>query len=120
MRPRMARRFLPFICIAMILAGAVGCQPQSMVQNLPAPSFNGPTISPVAAAPILPPPSLIQPKLPARTALTGDRAWAPPVAPRAWKWIVIHHSASPSGSAAVFDREHRERGFDELGYDFVI
>ena len=40
---------------------------------------------------------------------------------RAWKHIVIHHSASDSGSAASFDRYHRiKRGWDELGYHFVI
>lgn len=39
---------------------------------------------------------------------------------RAWKHIVIHHSASPSGSAASFDRAHKARGWDGLGYHFVI
>jgi len=34
--------------------------------------------------------------------------------------VVIHHSATPSGSAAAFDREHRAKGWDELGYHFVI
>jgi hypothetical protein len=33
---------------------------------------------------------------------------------------VIHHSATPSGSAAVFDKLHRQKGWDELGYHFVI
>jgi N-acetyl-anhydromuramyl-L-alanine amidase AmpD len=37
-----------------------------------------------------------------------------------WRWIVIHHSATPHGSAAAFDREHRAKGWDELGYHFVI
>ena len=39
---------------------------------------------------------------------------------RPWKYIVIHHSASERGNAEIFDREHRARGFDELGYHFVI
>lgn len=41
---------------------------------------------------------------------------------REWKYIVIHHSASASGSAAEFDRFHREkRGWENgLGYHFVI
>ena len=47
--------------------------------------------------------------------------WSVAVAPRAWKHIVIHHSASASGNAAEFDRFHRlGRGWDELGYHFVI
>ncbi len=41
---------------------------------------------------------------------------------RPWKYIVIHHSASKSGNAADFDKEHREvRGWNRgLGYHFVI
>jgi hypothetical protein len=39
---------------------------------------------------------------------------------RDWQYLVIHHSASPSGSAAEIDRWHRDQGFDGLGYDFVI
>ena len=39
---------------------------------------------------------------------------------RSWRYIVIHHSASEAGSAATFDAWHRKRGWDELGYHFVI
>ena len=39
---------------------------------------------------------------------------------RDWYWIVIHHSATPSGSEKDFDREHKEKGWDECGYHFVI
>jgi len=41
---------------------------------------------------------------------------------RDWKYIVIHHSASSSGSAVEFDKYHREkRGWENgLGYHFVI
>ncbi|HUS90743.1 MAG TPA: peptidoglycan recognition family protein [Phycisphaerae bacterium] len=39
---------------------------------------------------------------------------------RPWRHIVIHHSATDRGSAAVFDKAHRQRGWDELGYHFVI
>jgi N-acetyl-anhydromuramyl-L-alanine amidase AmpD len=40
---------------------------------------------------------------------------------RLWKYIVVHHSATARGNAASFDRSHRvERGWDELGYHFVI
>jgi len=38
-----------------------------------------------------------------------------------WTTIVIHHSATSTGSARTFDRYHREKkGWDELGYHFVI
>ncbi|HTL28602.1 MAG TPA: peptidoglycan recognition family protein, partial [Tepidisphaeraceae bacterium] len=39
---------------------------------------------------------------------------------RPWKYIVIHHSASTTGSMAVFDKEHRAKGWDGVGYHFVI
>ncbi|MDP6545524.1 MAG: peptidoglycan recognition family protein [Phycisphaerae bacterium] len=39
---------------------------------------------------------------------------------RLWKYIVVHHSATARGNAASFDQSHRRRGWDELGYHFVI
>ena len=39
---------------------------------------------------------------------------------RPWTMIVVHHSATGSGSAAAFDKLHKEKGWDELGYHFVI
>lgn len=38
----------------------------------------------------------------------------------AWQYIVVHHSASPTGNATVFDRLHRGKGWDGLAYHFVI
>ncbi len=38
-----------------------------------------------------------------------------------WTHIVIHHSATFNGNAAIFDKQHRKRGFwNGLGYHFVI
>jgi len=39
---------------------------------------------------------------------------------RDWRWIVIHHSATHGGGARQFDKDHKARGWDELGYHFVI
>jgi hypothetical protein len=39
---------------------------------------------------------------------------------RPWKVIVLHHSASAKGGAALFDEWHRAKGWDGVGYDFVI
>ena len=45
----------------------------------------------------------------------------PPKADRPWRYVVLHHSASPSGGYAQLDRDHRERGgMDGCGYHFVI
>ncbi len=48
-------------------------------------------------------------------ALDGGIGYAP------WKYIVLHHSGANRGSAASFDRHHRQvRGWDCLAYHFVI
>jgi hypothetical protein len=112
----------------------VGCQngTSSTASTLPPPSFDAPKLAvakpapapvppgPVAKAPALPPPSktIVPPKIAANTSVPRD--WVPPVAPRPWRWIVIHHSATTTGGAAAFDKMHRAKGWDELGYDFVI
>jgi hypothetical protein len=47
------------------------------------------------------------------------RDWGVPLR-RPWQYIVVHHSATPAGNAAAFHVAHRERGWDGLGYHFVI
>lgn len=43
------------------------------------------------------------------------------VLPHRWEWIVGHHSATRSGNAAIFGREHLRRGMENgLAYHFVI
>ena len=50
-----------------------------------------------------------------------DDLFAPPKADRPWKYVVLHHSATSSGSYEEIDREHRKRlGWDGCGYHFVI
>jgi len=39
---------------------------------------------------------------------------------RRWDYIVIHHSFTRSGSEAIFDRYHKQKGWLGVGYDFVI
>lgn len=59
-------------------------------------------------------------------AARAERSHAPPSAAwaavgyRPWRYIVIHHSATEHGNAALFDKAHRARGWDQLGYHFVI
>ena len=47
------------------------------------------------------------------------RAWGVPLR-RDWKYVVLHHSATPSGSAAAFHKAHLARDWDGLAYHFVI
>ncbi|MHC4135068.1 MAG: peptidoglycan recognition protein family protein [Planctomycetota bacterium] len=68
------------------------------------------------------PEPVVVPARPAPAHAGLPQAWRPPrgVRERRWRYIVIHHMASPKGSAAVIDRMHRKRGWDGLGYHFVI
>ncbi len=72
-----------------------------------------PVLEPPAPAPA--PPSSA-PAVPQRS----PADWRPAGRERRWQYIVLHHSATPRGSAAIFDKIHRSRGWDELGYHFVI
>ncbi|MDX2114581.1 MAG: peptidoglycan recognition family protein [Planctomycetota bacterium] len=47
-------------------------------------------------------------------------ATAAPLEQGRWSGIVIHHSASPVGSAASIADQHTARGLKGLGYHFVI
>jgi hypothetical protein len=48
--------------------------------------------------------------------------WLPPArVEKEWTAIIVHHSATETGNAAIFDRMHREENhWDGVGYDFVI
>ncbi len=110
-----------------MVASLAGCQSDSVDAQLPAPRLSAPVIR----APYTPPPAprftytlppapryFPQPR-PAYSAGV-PAAWIPSVPLNKWTWIVIHHSDSDYGSAAIIDQWHRTRGFDELGYHFVI
>lgn len=102
----------------LLLSIAAGCS-QDGVANWPAPSFNGPLANQSGSSPM----ASARPTSPnySHTAPSGiPQNWIPLARPRDWQYIVIHHSATTVGGAKRFDRDHRERGFDELGYDFVI
>lgn len=130
------RNLLISICSILIAPWAmVGCQITTpAVESLPAPNFDGPRVEaarPPQPVAVLPLPKLTAPApLPAKVlappsprpaiATNVPRDWIPPVAPRAWRWVIIHHSATTTGGAAAFDKEHREKGWDGLAYDFVI
>jgi hypothetical protein len=108
--------------IALVAAGGCATNPQ-FVEQLPPPNFNGPNLAPQASKPLpraaQAPVKGTSPQSSAAAAV--PREWLPPAGTaRSWKWIVIHHSATPAGSARTFDRMHRDKGWDELGYHFVI
>src|SRR5436309_1783484 len=48
-----------------------------------------------------------------------DDLFSPPKADRPWKYVVLHHSASPTGGYDAIDREHRKvLGWSGCGYHF--
>ena len=49
-----------------------------------------------------------------------DPAWTPARKSGRWTSVVIHHSATTVGGADRFDEAHRAKGWDGLGYHFVI
>jgi len=96
---------------------------------MPAPNFSGPNLqepTPVQQPPMQRPQPQVAvatptPAAPTHKAPAGIPSdWVPGVASNQWYYIVIHHSATPTGGAAAFDKEHRAKGWDELGYHFVI
>ena len=68
-------------------------------------------------------PEVVKPK-PKQETIQADfpKEWLPSAdAEKQWTAIVIHHSATENGSAAIFDKMHREeRHWEGVGYDFVI
>jgi hypothetical protein len=125
---RLPVKFGLLSCVFGLLAAA-GCQPQTtaMLESPPPPSFNPPVVAQAPAPKSLPkpahPPKTAKAPAP-HSALMSEAdappSWIPWAKPRPWKWIVIHHSATAAGGAARFDKMHRAKGWDELGYDFVI
>ena len=115
----MPRAYCAGVAICALSLAAVGCQPtsRSTVAHLPPPSFAGPDVTPASPAPA---PVAVRAAPRVYTGAAGPTAWALHVPARPWRWIVIHHSATPAGSAAVFDKMHKAKGWDELGYHFVI
>jgi len=67
------------------------------------------------------PPRWTRPDVHADRAESYPREWMPRRLSRKWSTIVIHHSATAKGGAKSFDTYHKEkRGWDGLGYHFVI
>jgi len=94
---------------------AAGCAQNRLVSRPPGPIFGPRTVARRAVAPAVP-----ATPTPAVAYTSESSLWQPHGTERPWRYIVIHHSASPTGSAAKFDAIHRAKGWDELGYHFVI
>ncbi len=118
------------IVAAALLLFVSACAPTEprVLAELPQPSLAGKSkdqplrVRPYSPMPIRTVSPAPRPTLPPTPGDAGESGWMPPSGfDSRWKYIVIHHSASDKGCASSFDRLHRvERGWDELGYHFVI
>ncbi len=69
------------------------------------------------------PPKMVEPKKFDKNSYTNTpRTWLPPSnVEKQWTAIIIHHSATESGNAEIFDKWHKENNhWEGVGYDFVI
>jgi hypothetical protein len=126
-------RNIAVVCAGLLALGAAGCaENQSVISALPDPSVRS-EIAMRTAIPMGVPsrPAMDQqaylpyralwPRVPVRMASLGEPGWIPVVGiSDRWTCIVVHHSASDRGSPESIDRAHRQNGWDELGYHFVI
>ncbi len=113
---------------SMVVASTVtGCVSLETAETIPPPAFYA-RHNPNKRPPLSTSKSytrkrpIIQPSRPIGPARHHEE-WLPVgrrISPR-WTTIVLHHSATQRGGAKSFDKFHREaRGWDELGYHFVI
>ena len=107
-----ARRIAGWLSFSLI-AVASCTQPDQRQPGVPP----GPPYRPLPG-PAQPPPG----HRPQAAVPPGEPGWTPPSGRISQRWttVVVHHSATDRGSASAFDRGHRGKGWDELGYHFVI
>jgi hypothetical protein len=122
----MAKRASSSLLVIAGLISFAGCQERPVVEQLPAANFNGPVVvapPPPPPEPVKPAPRVAvkpEPKKPAAVTMAVPSEWVPSARANDWRWIVIHHSATPAGGAKAFDKMHKAKGWDELGYHFVV
>lgn len=102
----------PKLAIIVCLALLGGCgQSVCLISDVPLPPFGQRTDEQQAGKTVPAGGGAVQPSV---------ARWVPVGHERKWRFIIVHHSAGKSGNAATFDAGHRNRGWDELGYHFVI
>lgn len=97
---------------------SVGCAPQKEVRVADFEPYVGGRPDPLR--PLQPPPP--RPVAKRQAASTGDAAWMPRGGiTNRWDCVVVHHSGSDRSTPQGMREWHmRGRGWDELGYHFVI
>jgi len=108
----MLRKVFVLCGLLFVLIVLSGCMKE---EPMPQIMYGAPSV-------IVPPKAAPLPKQPTRLDLGTSGGWIPPAyLEKGWTAIVIHHSGTPKGNAAIFDEWHKEgRHWEGVGYDFVI
>lgn len=109
----------------LLAAGALALLCGACHRPEPAPERQTRVAGPPRRNPYFPqplPPQYHQPLPRSSPVPVPGQTWYPQAAALSNRWtqIVVHHSATAVGGAKSFDNAHRARGWDELGYHFVI
>ena len=110
----------------VVVALLAGCTPKARapLAKLPYAELSASTPTPIPSTTRRQYPRPIKTPVPVTPKVSNGSVpagWRVPASRRnRWRYIVIHHSATDTGNAATFDAVHKERGWDELGYHFVI
>lgn len=103
------RRHLLLILPLLALAGLIaGCGPKAVRSD------SGSSRPLVQRAPVVPP--TVKTQKPAELV----NPWKPEKGKRDWRHIVIHHTASSRDSVESINQAHLKRGWEGVGYHFVI
>lgn len=98
--------------LACLLTGLAlsGCQPSTVTYESPSRPLTTTRLRPST-----PPPSLqISPPV------VTENPWPPSADAREWRHIVIHHTATDSGSVERIHESHLKKGWLGIGYHFLI
>ena len=95
------------MCLSVGATFLAGCLPSSGNRPVPPPQV-------VYSPPVAPPAFSLRPPA------VVENPWKPDGPPREWRHIVIHHTASTTGSVESIHEAHLGKGWQGIGYHFVI
>jgi len=104
------------VCISLLILAGCAYREEPMPRIVSSPTVSGSTPVQPRGKPVGPGPDI------QRIDRNVPSDWLPPSgSERQWTAIIIHHSGTSNGNAAIFDKWHREgNNWDGVGYDFVI